>query len=226
MQGSKHHGSEGCIYSFGYVASYQKVDESSRSFSKYVTKVNKEKSISKTEKNRMDETMERLENTIFSHLDEEVNYLSKQLPSIRMALSPYVRKLQNHFDLSDDENLESVIRMFKAGLINGHLCVNARTKDHHMECDASYTMISIPKQYDRNYTKLNPRFRFIFNDETEMILPLLEQTSFIYSGHMLNHHQILDTIDRKIATFTNIATYGNKRLFSNMKASFERQLLS
>ena len=218
VQGTKHYGSEGAIYSFGYVANYKKLDETQISFSKYTTK----KKNNDSQKNTL--TNYEIEDVIFSYLSKNIEMLCKKIPNLKTVLSPDVSKLQLHFDLSDKEQLCSSKKMFKYGLLNGHMCVNARTKVAHTECDTSYTMISIPKQYDLNFKRLEPCFNFILNDDSIIVIPMSEHISFIYSGYMLCHHQVLNYDMKKDTTFFNFATYGNKRLFDNMMKSFKRTL--
>ena len=123
-----------------------------------------------------------------------------------------------------DENNEEMNTLFKNGIINTHLCVNAMTAESHTEMDTLYTIICVPKQIDRNYKRLETRFLFHLNDTNTLEIKMFAHMDLIYSGYMLNHHQIFNKDYLKDTKFINIASYGNKRLFHNMLSSFERMI--
>ena len=137
-------------------------------------------------------------------------------------ISPDISKLMINFDLNNDDYFKEAAKMYKIGMLNGHFCLNARTRDSHTECDSSYTVISVPPQSYDGHTKLNAEFNFDINENVSVIIPMFPKIAFSYSGYMLCHHQVLDSIDRKKGQFLNLATYGNKRLFDNMMKSFRR----
>ena len=150
--------------------------------------------------------------------------LCRHLPNLKSMLSPDISKISIYFDISKKEEIESSKKLFKCGLLNSHLCINARTNIPHTECDSSYTVIGVPKQTDNNYKKLNPNFNFYINPNERIVVPMHDNICILFSGFMLTHNQSLESVDRKKGTFVNVATYGNKKLFDNMMKSFKRQI--
>ena len=163
-----------------------------------------------------------IEDTIYGSIYGDIIQLSKYLSNLRTMISPNISKITNEFDIVEEEELHEAKRMFSMGMLNGHFCVNARTCQAHTECDASYTIITIPPQTFDGHRILNPNFHFVINERFSILLPMVPNVSFLYSGFMLCHHQVLDTTDTKKGIFINLATYGNKRLFDNMVRSFRR----
>ena len=189
----------------------------------YFAFVEKRKESSLEEKGEHpDREMLLIEKAIYGHLNKSILYLSRNLPNLKTMLSPDLTKVSFEFELLNKFDSDETQKMFDIGMLNGHVCVNARTGQAHTECDSSYTTISVPSQLDDNYVKLNPTFHFVLNNSTKLILPMKSNVSFTYSGWLLSHHQVLDSIDKSKGVFINLATYGNKRLFDNMMKSFRR----
>ena len=169
-----------------------------------------------------DEEFNDIEETIYGCIYGDIEILSKYFSNLKSMISPDISKIVNEFDLNSNNQLKNTNNMFSLGMLNGHFCVNARTQESHTECDSSYTIISVPVQQYDGYKKLNARFKFVINQNTDIIIPMQPKVAFLYSGYMLSHHQILDSIDQKQGIFINLATYGNKRLFDNMMKSLHR----
>ena len=220
-QDSKHFGSSGKIYSFGYVAKYDKIKNDNLSFGKYATKMEKEKKVNESSRTHH----EFIENKLYSHIHQGLKQLSRHLPNIIKVIAPKISKLQSHFDLVNKEDTHEKKELFENGILNCHICINAMTNESHTEMDSSYTLINVPKQIDPNYRRLNTKFCFHINENTTIIIPMDERIVFLYSGYMLSHHQVLEKQYRPSTTFLNLASYGNKRLFHNMISSFRRQIL-
>ena len=74
------------------------------------------------------------------------------------------------------------------GFITYNLCLNAQTAEKHTECDASYTVITVPNQVTTKFMdgKRNKgRFEFNINEKCTLIVPLEIGTSLTYSGFLL-----------------------------------------
>ena len=63
------------------------------------------------------------------------------------------------------------------------------TQHAHTECNASYTIISIPNQIlnQKNGFKNRGSFEIIINSESKIVFPMTIGTIFIYSGFLLTH---------------------------------------
>ena len=131
-------------------------------------------------------------------------------------ISPDISKVGKEFELNVDKKLQFTEKMFSLEMLNDHFCINARTRDTHTECDSSYTIISVPPQEYTGYKSMNALFDFDINEHETMTIQMIPKVAFMYSGYMLCHYQLLDSIDPKVGTFLNMATYGNKRLFDNI----------
>ena len=219
-QGKKHHGSLGVIYSYGYVAKYDSIKENNLSFGKYTSKLHKNSKLQKMFNN----DNQKIEGKLFSIIFHGIKQLSKKNPNIICMISPKIQKVQSIFDLLDDESLQEQKVMFDYGMINAHLCINAMTAQAHTEMDSSYTVITVPKQIDKNYNTLGTRFVFEINNKMNINIKMTENVTFIYSGYLLTHHQIHNHSRSNSAMFLNLASYGNKRLFHNMMKSLRRDL--
>ena len=180
-----------------------------------------------TEENKKD-TLERqkqrkcIEDAIYGSIYGDIKELTKYFPNLKDMISPDISKVSKNFNLTNDESNKETEKMYDMGMLNGHFCINARTKETHTECDSSYTVISVPPQSYDGYRKLNAEFHFNINERMRIVIPMFPKLAFAYSGFMLCHHQVLDSVDPKKGIFVNLATYGNKRLFDNMLKSFRR----
>ena len=166
-----------------------------------------------------------MENKLFDHVYAGIVEISRKIPNILEMMSNKISKVQPHFDMLETNTSVNKRVMFKYGMLNCHLCLNAMTKDAHTEMDTSYTIISVPNQIDKNYRRLKTRFLFELNDNLTLKVRMLERMGFVYSGYIISHHQVNDQNYVKNTTFMNLASYGNKRLFHNMMMSFKRDLM-
>ena len=63
--------------------------------------------------------------------------------------------------------------------------MNAQTAEKHTECDASYTVITVPNQVTTKFMdgkKTKGRFEFNINETYILIVPLEISMSLTYSG--------------------------------------------
>ena len=113
------------------------------------------------------------------------------------------------------------------GFVNYNLCLNAQTKEKHTECDASYTIISVPIQMEKkvNLVRKNKgKFEMNINENCTFIIPMDAGTCFTYSGFLLTHRQQIHMLSEQANPFLNIVSYNSKRLFENTLQSFRRYL--
>ena len=108
------------------------------------------------------------------------------------------------------------------GIINSHLCVNARTTISHTEMDSSYTIISVPIQPSLKYKEVGTKFNFNIDPNKRVVINMVENTLILFSGFMLSHNQSNNNVSINKSISINVETYANKRLFENMWKSFIR----
>ena len=175
-----------------------------------------------TEKKRLDE----IEKNSCSFVESKLEGLNVLFSPLRKSISPLVDKLHAHLDIfPEKENKERKIAEY--GFLNFNLCLNAQTMDVHTECDASYTIISVPNQIPRKYPakkKNKGNFELHIDENCMFVIPMVIGTSFIYSGFLLSHRQQILNEDENIPPFVNTVSYNSKRLFENMLQSFRRYL--
>lgn len=163
-----------------------------------------------------------IEETIYGGIYGDIIELTKYFPNLKDMISPDISNISKSFDLNEDYLSKEAGKMYKLGMLNGHFCLNARTKQSHTECDSSYTVISVPPQNYDGFNTLNAEFHFDISENMTLVIPMFPKVAFVYSGFLLCHHQVLDSIDPDKGIFLNLASYGNKRLFDNMVKSFRR----
>ena len=113
------------------------------------------------------------------------------------------------------------------GFLNYNLCLNAQTSKKHTECDASYTLITVPVQLSKKSglgKKNKGKFELNINEDDTIIIPMEIGTCFTYSGYLLTHRQQIINPSDEANPFVNIVSYNSKRLFENMLQSFRRYL--
>ena len=111
--------------------------------------------------------------------------------------------------------------------MNYNLCLNAQIEKRHTECDASYTIISVPSQLGKVISKEKKnkgRFELNLNEKKTFIFPMEIGTLFVYSEFLLTHHQQIHNLSCDTNPFVNVVSYNSKRLFENMLQSFRRYL--
>ena len=62
------------------------------------------------------------------------------------VFSPLIDKLFVHSDIFPDKE-EQNRKIADLGFVNFNLCLNAQITKVHTECDASYTVISVPNRH-------------------------------------------------------------------------------
>ena len=137
-----------------------------------------------------------------------------------------IDKLQPHLDIFPDKTKKER-KLVIQGFVNYNLCLNAQTQQRHTECDASYTIISVPSQLDKVYLKEKKnkgKFELNLNENETFIIPMNIGTSFIYSGFLLTHRQQIHNLSSVTHPFVNVVSYNSKCLFGNMLQSFRRYL--
>ena len=215
---SKHHGSTGYYSSFGNKASYDKVVDSS--VGQYAIK----KNVNENKQEVILQNANIFEARASKEIDRSVNDLSKVVPLIRYILSPVIQSAYNLQRKIGNIQLKESLSS-NNGCWQKSICINAETKDYHVEKDCTYTLISIPKQLNLSQVDLSSKYQFYFKlTETEHIhIPLKAGISFFFSGTYLTHRQNKDTCQHTTDNdFINIASYGNKRLFSHIRQSFKK----
>ena len=219
IHSSNHHQSSGYYASFGNKGSFDKVVTSS--VGQYTTK--KKNTLAKQIPINIDATA--YERMTAHEISRSVNDLSTIVPNIRSVISPV---LEATYDLQSDDMKLNMKEVFtsKDGCWQSSLCINAITKEFHTEKDCTYTLISIPLQ-DCNHKKNKAhRYDFIFkiNDRKHISIKLTPGTSFIFSGLYLTHHQNMSVDNETIneSNFFNIASYGNKRLFTHLRKTINK----
>ena len=102
--------------------------------------INKKK-ITDNDKKRL----EIIEEDILRFMESRIVLFNKILPPLHYSISPWINKLHVHVDAFPER--ETKDRKFAdSGFITYNLCLNAQTEVKHTECDASYTIIAVPKQ--------------------------------------------------------------------------------
>ena len=64
-------------------------------------------------------------------------------------------------------------------------------------------------------------FEFFINEENTVIIPLLENSTLLFSAYFLTHRQQCKG-DPNLPTCFNLACYANARLFYNMRRTLQR----
>ena len=214
-----HFGSSGNVYSFGNKGSFDKATLSS--VGQYSSKKSK---IERTQLciERESEHYERM-------VSEEINVcmeaISKVVPKVRSVINPIV---ETAFKIQSDEidlNIKSG-HSSKHGCWHTSICINAETEQFHTEDDCCYTLICVPNQiFDKNMKRSN-RYDFIFKltDQKNMSITLSPGSSFFFSGMYLTHRQnrTMSSGTKDDSHFFNIASYGNKRLFSHIRTTLKK----
>ena len=166
-----------------------------------------------------------IERKMYQHMMWQINNLSRFVPRIISLMSHNLLNLQHYFEFVHNKSCDEVHKCFQNGIINSHLCVNAFTSQLHTEMDGSYTLITVPKQPDKEWQKVGTQFQFHISADNKFLIPMHENVCFLFSGYMLTHNQKnnIRLNEKGNIQFVNIATYANKRLFDNMKKSFKRR---
>ena len=115
-------------------------------------------------------------------INTSIELISKVIPNIKHMISPIIDTADAMQNTIGNVNLKRSEIAFQ-GCWNVFLSVNAMTEHLHTENDCGYTVIKIPLQ-DCNWKSRendNPIFLFNINEKTNIVLPLKNVTSFMYS---------------------------------------------
>lgn len=230
--GQSHHKSCGEHYGHGSHASYSRItDENQRtSVRRYSTKSTK--NLSKKVKALLaGRTVEEVDN---QHMDHVAGQVKLGMESIREAYGPAKGtdvvhsgtvmntaiveggltvnpKLKEHVELVGDTKFPAVFLNF-----------NAETKDLHMECDTSMTLIFVPLQEFLSMgEKSGTFFQFHLSDHDVIEVEMGVGMAIFFSGFFLTHRQV-----RKegASDMANVSAFGSKPFFDNMRQTVGRQL--
>ena len=130
------------------------MNHTSLSFGKYVSNLDGNKKKEKLYGSTNIAISEKMHNHVFTGLKN----LSRYFPKVFEIISPKLSKLQSHFDMDNDHENKEMALLYKHGVLNTHMCINAMTEKSHTEMDSSYTIICVPKQIDDDYKRLETCF--------------------------------------------------------------------
>lgn len=215
--GSFHFRTSGKIFSLGYGPKYQ--IDNNLSIAEFAQKKRKFTDDQITGRDDLKKKM-------FHFLHCTVSHIFSSIHNLQHAISPHVAILQNHFDLVD-KTQEDQFNLQKKGILNVHICHNAQTEMKHTECDASYTIISVPDQGTKKSKdgKQNlAKFEFNLDEKKALVVPLEINTILIYSGYLLTHRQQMYKLNENFNPFINVVSYNSEKLFKHLMESFRREI--
>ena len=213
-----HHGSNGSCFSFGNKPLYGKVGD--KSVSVYTNKKSKIESRQAV----IDGKAEYVEDKCCDVIVHAVLSLSKLIPDLKYLLSPIIDTAEKIQTALNDVVLQKV-KGSSSGCWNAFLYVNGRTDNMHSENDCAYTLITVPSQVvSKNIPLCNqPVFLFQVGTKEQIMLPLVNNLSFVYNGNFVMHRQAFTPIKHiHSAKFFNISSYGNAKIFNHLRRTFER----
>ena len=219
-----HFGSRGFIASFGNRGAYSMTTDVSS-----VGQYTNIKSKSEISTSKIDMAASKFEHDCANELEKATLSLKKIISNISDLICPV---LKAGFDLQTELGQINFKKVFTSdlGLWQSSICVNAITKEFHIERDVTYTLITVPSQ-ERLLSKHHGRetfFLFQINSNNCLGFEMKSGISFVFSGFMLTHKQFsmdghMDYKHREqMDPFYNIASYGNEKLFRHMRISFSR----
>ena len=222
-----HFKSQGYIASFGNKGYYGMVNSTS-SVNQFVNK----KAENKISQETIDKGALRFEKVCSDQLESSLGQLESTFPNISNIICPILNIVNQIETNTIDLNFKKQ-QTGDNGLWQSSICVNAVTKLFHIERDVTYTLITVPKQKKvKSGCKKNRETFFLFklNNDNCIAIPMIDQTSFIFSGTMLTHRQFsMDGYMNKkkrecINPYFNIASYGNEKLFRHIRTSLNRNI--
>ena len=143
--------------------------------------------------------------------------IAKYFPKINLLLMPILHAANELQKELGDIGLQNV-KTSRSGVWQSQVCVNATTKQFHIEKDCSYTIISVPKQsIKKNHFIAN--FYFKIQEENLFSIRMKPDIKFMFSGYYLTHRQ-QTTYWKEYDTLFNFAAYSNNRMFSHIRKSF------
>lgn len=217
-----HHGSEGCIYSFGNQGIFKK--ENNSTVGQYAIK----KRYDDDRQIEIENIASQIETAASKEMFAAVHTLACVIPNLGQLLFPV---LDIGYDLQKnwgDVNLKKISKE-PDSMWNMSVCVNASTADFHTEKDVSYTLIGVPKQDHSSTQNIGNTYQFLFklNSNNCIALDLTPNISFCFSGTFLTHRQRgNDSVGSDDNKFVNLSSYGNYRLFTHIRKSFLRNSFS
>ena len=214
----EHFGSEGHYYSYGNKGNFGIVDGSS--VGQYVNK--KYKNATRTTKALI--LADLLEEMAAREFAIGIDGLCKVVPKLKSLIAPIITQ---GYDLQDKKGMVNLkqIPASKSGLWQTSISVNAQTKKLHTENDATYTIITVPKQEQSTQKNDKRQYTFLFKlqNKTNMCIKLRSGITFCYSGKLLTHHQTCNMpCSPEVDMFVNFGSYGTQRLYRHMRTSFNR----
>ena len=220
LKSYSHHDSKGYVYSFGNKALYGRNNNS------LLGTYSNRKSKNSYKQVIIDKGATDVEELCSYSIHHGINVLSNIVPELKHLLSPIIRSA----DIITAGNTGDDILLKKGntssdGCWNAILNVDGRTENLHTEKYCMYTFTTVPKQVVNTSIPLmhKPFFIFKINERTQIMLPLTEFTSFVYSAKLLTHRQAYTPYQNKgTPKFYNISSYGNEKLFNHLRKSIER----
>ena len=153
-----------------------------------------------------------------------VDSLSSIIPDLRYLLSPVIdtgAQIQKQFN----EVVLKQVQNSASGCWNTFLYVDGRTHNLHTEKDCAYTLITVPSQVmNKNLPLVNkPMFLFKIGKKEQIMLPLVNNMSFVYNGKFIMHRQAYTPSNNSYSRkFFNMSSYGNEKLFNHLRRTFDR----
>ena len=117
------------------------------------------------------------------------------------------------------------MKISSSGCWNAFPYLNGRTENIYSEKDCAYTLITVLSQVVANNIPLcnKPVFLFKVGSKEKIMLPLVNNISFVYNGNFIMHQQALTPIEQSDSPkFFNISSYGNAKIFNHSRRTFER----
>ena len=164
-----------------------------------------------------------LENHFTEELSSAATKFVRYLRCAKHLLSPVLKVAYDAQSTWGDINLSNVATSVN-GMWQSQICVDASTALEHTENDCTYTVISVPNQDIALSRKMRKSLYFVFSisNSESLRIPLTPRISFFYSGLFLVHRQNNPNTNQNGASFVNVASYGNERLFNHIRSSFDR----
>ena len=103
-----------------------------------------------------------------------------------------------------------------------HLNIGCSTGINHTEFDMNCATVIRPKQLEEQAVG-DLEFVFRINNETEFVIPMTCNTTFIYNAYFLSHNQKFNDNNNSIKPI-NISTYSSRRLSNNMCRTIQRMV--
>ena len=219
--GDKHNQSYGKYYGFGIINKYK--IEHGLSFSQFANYKSEDAQI---------------KSQLIDNLREQFLIVIQRLNSV----------LKGHIVQSGNDQMNSLINFGRLSTLNPNflnetersqfmlekcfsmwLCENARTESFHQEIDASYTLIGVPINIEKDKETTNGSYKFQFRwnsiDESNSLgidIGLFDGMCLYYNGLGLFHRQVPCSVDYEKVTFWNLSMYHNYRLFNSISKSINR----